>query len=58
MDAINRLPDRYPWGAIHEAAIRTTATYLGVELERVWRHYDEKILAKIAKDQLSLPHAA
>lgn len=58
MDVSTQLPDRYPWGAIHENAIRTTATYLGLELERVWREYDEKILAKVAKDQLCLPRAA
>lgn len=58
MDVSDQLPEQYPWAAIHEQAIRTTATYLGLDLESVWRDYDEKILAKVAKDQLCLPRAA
>ena len=50
--------DRYPWAANHETAVRTTATFLGLELETVLKEFDQRILNKVARDQLYLPIAA
>ncbi|MGD8559924.1 MAG: hypothetical protein PVG89_01730 [Gammaproteobacteria bacterium] len=55
---VSILLDRYPWAAIHEQAIRTTAVFLGLELEKVFMAYDEKILVTFARDQFVLPRAA
>ena len=57
MDASNVL-DRYPWAANHEIAVRTTAAFLGLSLETVLKEFDQRILNKVARDQLYLPMAA
>ncbi|WP_455222528.1 hypothetical protein [Kaarinaea lacus] len=52
------LLDHYPWAADHENAIRTVAKFLSEDFEIVLRQFDERILAKVAKDNLQLPKAA
>ena len=52
------LLDNYPWAANHENAIRTVAHFLGIELEEALKHFDSRILIKVAKDQLDLRKAA
>lgn len=52
------LLDHYPWAADHKNAIRTIALFSGEEFETVLRQFDERILAKVAKDNLQLPEAA
>lgn len=53
-----KLLDQYPWAANHENAIRTTATFLGIEFEVALKQFDTRILIKVAKDQLELRQAA
>ena len=52
------LLDHYPWASEHENAIRTTAAFLGIEFETVLKQFDERILSKVARDNLLLPQAA
>ena len=54
----SKLLDQYPWAANHESAIHTVANFLGIEFEHALKHFDTRILQKVAKDQLELPKAA
>jgi len=54
----NKLLDQYPWAANHENAIRTIAKFMDMEFKDALERFDNRILIKVAKDQLSLPKAA
>ena len=55
---IEKLLDQYPWSAQHENAVRTVAKFLGLDVELVLKEFDERILNKVAKENLELPKAA
>ena len=55
---IEKLLDQYPWSAQHENAVRTVAKFLGLDVELVLKDFDERILNKVAKENLDLPKAA
>ncbi|WP_455366569.1 hypothetical protein [Kaarinaea lacus] len=52
------LLQHYPWAADHENAIRTIAKFLNDDFEAVLKQFDERILSKVAKDNLQIPEAA
>lgn len=55
---IEKLLDQYPWSAQHENAIRTVAKFLGIDFELALKEFDDRILNKVAKENLDLPKAA
>ena len=55
---IEKLLDQYPWSAQHANAVRTVAKFLGLDVELVLKEFDERILNKVAKENLELPKAA
>ena len=55
---MEKLLDEYPWSAQHENAVRTVAKFLGLDFELVLKEFNERILNKVAKENLELPKAA
>ncbi|HEY5603471.1 MAG TPA: hypothetical protein VIM41_10195 [Gammaproteobacteria bacterium] len=52
------LLDHYPWAANHANAIRIIAAFMRVDFEVVLKILDERILGKVAKENLCAPKAA
>lgn len=47
--------DQYPWAGNHNGAITWLTSYMDEKPETIIKHFDERILQKVAKDHLILP---